>query len=86
MLEVFKGESFSIYCDAIGNPPPTVFWDNNYTNESFINIQSIRSAINKTCTARNKMKETVGENRDGVSKSTLIIKVFSKYVLFLLTI
>ncbi|XP_060565354.1 nephrin-like [Ruditapes philippinarum] len=74
MIDVIAGDSFSIHCNAAGNPLPTYKWDSNEGN-GILKITSITSDTNKTCHAKNIMEETVGESRTVSTSASFSIRV-----------
>ncbi|XP_060605809.1 hemicentin-1-like [Ruditapes philippinarum] len=75
MIDVIEGDSFSVHCNASGNPLPTYKWD-SYDDNGILKITSISYDTNKSCNASNVMEETVGERRTGsTSASFFFIRV-----------
>ncbi|XP_044180706.1 fibroblast growth factor receptor 3-like [Acropora millepora] len=66
--KVFVGreETASLYCEAEGNPTPTISWSpcdegNTFCNEQYLNISQVQSArANYMCTARNRVGRASG--------------------------
>ncbi|XP_060587314.1 hemicentin-1-like isoform X1 [Ruditapes philippinarum] len=74
MIDVIAGDSFSVHCNAAGNPLPTYMWNSNERN-SVLKISSISFNTNKTCNAMNIMEETVGERLTASTSSQFSIRV-----------
>ncbi|XP_060608382.1 carcinoembryonic antigen-related cell adhesion molecule 5-like [Ruditapes philippinarum] len=75
-LKVVRNDAFSIYCDVKGNPTPNVTWDTGHQGPN-LDISSVYSDINRTCTATNVMRETASElEMRAMSTNSLLIEVF----------
>ena len=79
-IAVIEGDSFTLLCDAEGNPPPTLQWD-GMTGNASLKFTSIMYDTSATCTADFKMEETVGERKTGSTSAKVTIEVLCMYYL-----
>ena len=80
-LSVVKGDTVQVTCGATSDPgPPTYQWTSQSSGISVLMINSIQSAVTKTCTATNTMNPTVGSPETMTSNAALNIIVLSKFI------
>lgn len=82
-IEVKNGSSIAIFCEAKAIPPPIYSWTANVTyytlTPKIIQIVSILTDVFVVITATNKMRPTGASEQSSSNKTTLTIRILSKY-------